>query len=153
MPFYRYRKSHCEDKTIWQLSYLHNGISFTGKMTSLYWIRAQNVYLSYPAISIAIHCPQLNRSTPVDLEFHSHGNQSIVNLPVNLFRDAGVGGQNVEAWTGPVLRPNLKLRVKITHVWNMSSSLLNNKLAWFSSSCFRNAAGDLQLIIFKNINV
>ena len=37
---YQYRKSHCEDKTILRPSYLHNGISYTGKMTSLYWIRA-----------------------------------------------------------------------------------------------------------------
>ena len=28
------------DKTILQLSYLHNGISYTGKTTSLYWIGA-----------------------------------------------------------------------------------------------------------------
>ena len=35
---YQYRKSHCGDKTILRPSYLHNGISYTGKMTSLYWI-------------------------------------------------------------------------------------------------------------------
>ena len=43
MPSYQYRKSHCGDKTILRPSYLHNGISYTGKMTSLYWIRAQFV--------------------------------------------------------------------------------------------------------------
>ena len=37
---YQYRKSHCGDKTVVRSSYLHNGISYTGKMTSLYWIRA-----------------------------------------------------------------------------------------------------------------
>ena len=36
MSSYQYRKSHCGDKTILQPSYLHNGISYTGKMTSLY---------------------------------------------------------------------------------------------------------------------
>ena len=41
MTFYQYRKSHCGDKTILRSSYLHNGISYTGKMSSLYWIRAQ----------------------------------------------------------------------------------------------------------------
>ena len=41
MSSYQYRKSHCGDKTILRPSYLHNGISYTGKMTSLYWIRAQ----------------------------------------------------------------------------------------------------------------
>ena len=35
---YQYRKSHCGDKTVVRSSYLHNGISFTGKMASLYWI-------------------------------------------------------------------------------------------------------------------
>ena len=42
MPSYQYRKSHCWDKTILRPSYLNNGISHTGKTTSLYWIRAQN---------------------------------------------------------------------------------------------------------------
>ena len=39
MSSYQYRKSHCGDKTILRPSYLHNGISYTGK-TSLYWIGA-----------------------------------------------------------------------------------------------------------------
>ena len=38
---YQYRKSHCGDKTVVRSSYLHNGISYTGKMSSLYWIRPQ----------------------------------------------------------------------------------------------------------------
>ena len=42
MSYYQYRKSHCGDKTILRPSYLHNGISFTGKATSLYWIGAQD---------------------------------------------------------------------------------------------------------------
>ena len=41
MSSYQYRKSHCGDKTVVRSSYLQNEISFTGKMTSLYWIRAQ----------------------------------------------------------------------------------------------------------------
>ena len=40
MSSYQYRKSHCGDKTILRSSYLHNGIPYTGKMTSLYWNRA-----------------------------------------------------------------------------------------------------------------
>ena len=40
MSSYQYRKSHCGDKTILRPSYLHNGISYTDKMTFLYWIRA-----------------------------------------------------------------------------------------------------------------
>ena len=41
MSSYQYRKSHCGDKTILRPSYLHKGISYTGKTTSLYWIRTQ----------------------------------------------------------------------------------------------------------------
>ena len=41
MSSYQYRISHCGDKTILRPSYLHNGISYTGKTTSLYWIGAQ----------------------------------------------------------------------------------------------------------------
>ena len=51
MSSYQYRKSHCGDKTILRPSYLYNGISYTGKMTSLYWIRAQvtvNPYTVFP---------------------------------------------------------------------------------------------------------
>ena len=35
-----YRKTLCGDKTILRPSYLNNEISYTGKTTSLYWIRA-----------------------------------------------------------------------------------------------------------------
>ena len=40
MTSYQYSKTHCGDTTKLRPSYLHNGISYTGKMTSLYWIRA-----------------------------------------------------------------------------------------------------------------
>ena len=44
MLSYQYWKSHCGDKTVVRSSYLHNGISHTGKI-SLYWIRALVVIL------------------------------------------------------------------------------------------------------------
>ena len=44
MLSYQHRKSHCGDKTVVRSSYLHNGISYTSKMTYLYWIRAQVYY-------------------------------------------------------------------------------------------------------------
>ena len=40
MSSYQYRKFHCGNKTVVRSSYLHNGISYAGKMSSLYWIRA-----------------------------------------------------------------------------------------------------------------
>ena len=41
MSSYQWRKSHCGDKTVVRSSYLHNEISYTGKMSYLYSIRAQ----------------------------------------------------------------------------------------------------------------
>ena len=41
MSSYQCRKSHCGDKTVVRSSYLHNGIFFTRKMASLYWISLQ----------------------------------------------------------------------------------------------------------------
>ena len=38
MLSYQYRKSNYGDKTVVRSSYLHNDISYTGKMTSFYWI-------------------------------------------------------------------------------------------------------------------
>ena len=52
MPSYQYRKSHCGDKTVVRSSYLHNGISYTGKMASLYWIRA--------LLMLMLDCRKLN---------------------------------------------------------------------------------------------
>ena len=46
MTSFQYRKSHCGDKMILRPSYLHNGITCTGKTTSLYWIGAQNIFKS-----------------------------------------------------------------------------------------------------------
>ena len=40
MSSYQCRKSHCGDKMILWPSCLHNGISYTDTMASLYWIRA-----------------------------------------------------------------------------------------------------------------
>ena len=41
MSSYQYRKPHCGDKMILRPSYLHNGISYSGKMSSLYWTSPQ----------------------------------------------------------------------------------------------------------------
>ena len=42
MTSYHFRKSHFGDKMIVRPFYLHNNISYTGKITSLYWITALN---------------------------------------------------------------------------------------------------------------
>ena len=58
MTSYQYRKSHCGDKTILRPSYLHNGISYTGKMTSLYWIRALFIMVNTMAVDDCSRWPQ-----------------------------------------------------------------------------------------------
>ena len=45
MSSYQYRKSHW-NKTAVRSSYLHNGISYTGKMSSVYWIGSWCVMFS-----------------------------------------------------------------------------------------------------------
>ena len=42
MPSYQYSKSHCRDKTVIRLSYIHNEVSNTGKKIFLYWITSPN---------------------------------------------------------------------------------------------------------------
>ena len=48
MSSYQYRKSHCGDKTVVRSSCLHNGISYTGKVSSLYWIGALDFIITWP---------------------------------------------------------------------------------------------------------
>ena len=58
MPSYQYRKSHCGDKTILRSSYLHNGISYTGKMASFILNRGPDFCLlwqMYMALNNHIH--------------------------------------------------------------------------------------------------
>ena len=63
MTSYQYKKSHCGDKTILQPSYLHNGISYTGKTTSLYWIGALVFYLLWNVIHIDNRSISIGRVT------------------------------------------------------------------------------------------
>ena len=55
MTSFQYRKSHYGDKTVVKSSYLCSGISYTGKTTSLYRIRAQ----SFQRTLKVIFLPQL----------------------------------------------------------------------------------------------
>ena len=52
MLSYQNRKPCCGDKTIIRSSYLYNRISYTGKMSSLYWICAQvvSLYIASPEL-------------------------------------------------------------------------------------------------------
>ena len=68
MSSYQYRKSHCGDKTVVRSSYLHNGISYTGKI-SFYWIGPPGVCLApdhphQPWWSCTVMMPQHTAHTP-----------------------------------------------------------------------------------------
>ena len=64
MSSYRYRKSHCGDKTILRPSYLHNGIFYTGETTSLYWVGVQARkgfwYTWYPSVILGFAVSNTN---------------------------------------------------------------------------------------------
>ena len=70
MSSYQYRKSHCGDKMVVRSSYLHNGISYTGKTTSLYWFSPQNADFSFSSCAChvvryhPIHCLQSFKVLP-----------------------------------------------------------------------------------------
>ena len=79
MAFYQNRKSHCGDKTVERASYLHNGISFTGKM-SLYWIgvlvviaaatvSAWSGYATYDIIHYIINASIYHAIYPVEVNY------------------------------------------------------------------------------------
>ena len=60
MLSYQYRKSHCGDTTVVRSSYLHNGISYTGKISSLYWVRALVIIFQLQAQRINVWRPEQN---------------------------------------------------------------------------------------------
>ena len=66
MSSYWYRKPHCGDKTVVRSSCLHNGISYTGKITSLYWISPLAITPRWTRPST---CKHINNQGP----FYWHG--------------------------------------------------------------------------------
>ena len=90
MSSYRYRESQCGDRTVPRSSYLHNGTSYTGKMVSLSWIRAQVVIMNgrsrFLRPSDSIFTPSINRlisSPPFVQQFLS---PSFLTAPTSIFR-------------------------------------------------------------------
>ena len=81
MPSYQYRKSHCGDKTILRPSYLHNGISYTVKMASLYWVGAQDTTVN---ISVSLHFWHKIIRNKFNLVFHQYAvdlqNKNAINV-------------------------------------------------------------------------
>ena len=113
MPSYQYRKSHCEDKTILRPSYLHNGIFYTGKMTSLYWIRDQGAVSIRKTVLPGVAIPMLKIRRP--------NGRLIFNIGIAIPRKDGL---NIE--TGPWLL--LLLTDIITYPWLNPETSLDNLL-------------------------
>ena len=67
MPSHQYRNSHCGDKTILRPSYLRNGISYTGKTTSLYWIRVLFIYIVNTMAAGVLETPGARSSAAIVL--------------------------------------------------------------------------------------
>ena len=93
MSSYQYRKSHCGDKTVVRSSYLHNGISFTGKMSSLYRIRDLNLTTisQYVCRIWPLWCGQT-------WDFIGWRNWSRWNIPwrIDLHRNTGPNPSNID---------------------------------------------------------
>ena len=81
MPSDQYRKSHCGDKTVVRSSYLHSGISYTGKMVSLYWIPPP--WSSEPCYWICETCWFSLPSIRQHLNYLCHFIVTILNISTN----------------------------------------------------------------------
>ena len=115
MSSYQYKKSLCGDKTILRLSYLHNEIFYTGKMTSLYWISllvvawccqaASKLSLWWPHVALSLneltHCglqgsDQFMNWIGIDYQFNSIQHE----LNWNWIERFWIGIElELEAWT------------------------------------------------------
>ena len=82
MSSYQYRKSHCGDKTVVRSSYLHNGICYTGKMTSLYWIRSLFVVMKLIKITCKCSRKMHHCSGSLEPEYSCHDRDWIMELPM-----------------------------------------------------------------------
>ena len=90
MSSYQYRKSHCGDKTVLRSSYLHNGISYTGRTTSLHWVRAQDIFPSG-------HCSEIRTNTHGSTYFRWILGTSVISISTNT-RTVGFYAESAIQW-------------------------------------------------------
>ena len=128
MSSYQYRKSHCGDKKILRASYLHNGISYTGKMTSLYWIRTQG---PPPRISLSSgkdkrsHVWEENVLEPMFICQKHH--QRILNIVPPLGSWVTGEGRGPRGWQDGISQWNLLISIRFI---NVSSPLRHQSLVY-----------------------
>ena len=100
---HQYMKSHCGDKTILRSSYLHNGISYTGKRSSLYRIIPRINKKGARALTWTVMTGifQNNYSEQKELTFNTlRPRQNSRHLANNIFLDENI-------WFGIKLHWNL----------------------------------------------
>ena len=95
----QYKNSHCGDKMILRPSCLHNGISYTGKMTSFYWISPQapvplTVFRSNPKFDQNLECSSLKYALPITMEFCTH-HDSVTVWKISLWSVELISNQNI----------------------------------------------------------
>ena len=115
VPSYQYRKSHCGDKTVVRSSYLHNGISYTGKMTSLYWF-SPLVLLTYiwDSPPVAYFTKEVNPSlAKPPLDFNGSSAKAWDNF-LNKTGHLGVGYQRLNFSVCDILNDTLDL---LNHIY------------------------------------
>ena len=91
MSSYQYRKSHCGDKTLVRSSYLHNGISYTGKMASLYWFSPLKSYVCIHLYTILIIFRKVLRPMPVYIYIYMLITGPVVNMCVKKYNIQRIG--------------------------------------------------------------
>ena len=97
MSSYQYRKLYCGDKTVVRSSNLCNGISYTGKMASLYWFRPLVLYSLSDLIVRSREVSKLRDSRLdfsgsdfsllITLKFDRRLGSSAIDMPVKLQSD------------------------------------------------------------------
>ena len=154
MSSYQYRKSRCGDKRVLRSSYLHNGISYTGKMSSLYWIGALvfKCKVKWLAISLRHHSKQWlnNRNWSLCIYLPTKINIIFPNSerPVHLTASLSVGNHPqqtdghrwaslwiAELWIRTISRTNNRQVIIITW-FNPCCAEFSSRNIWNTSYCF-----------------
>ena len=84
----QYRKSHCGDKTVVRSSYLHNKISYAGKMSPLYWIGALVVVMS---TSSKFALLKLGQSHGTKKKAHLYTLLLMIEYMISLYKNYALG--------------------------------------------------------------
>ena len=134
MSSYQYRKSHCGDKTILRPSYLHNGISYTGKTTSLYWIGAQFTIMPLADVPVPI-CHQALRNHHADASAITYYNNS---RPLNKQCSRVVGRSATRKfpcyWWAHLLTEMVLCVANARCTYGLGAALINHLLSYRSIS-------------------